>query len=248
MTTADRLRAAGCVFAEDEAALLEADGRPLEQLVRRREAGEPLEVILGWVSFAGIRVLLDPGVFVPRQRTAHLAEQAAKRTQPGDVVVDLCCGSGAIGAAIQSAVPGAEVHAADIDPVAVANARRNLSRVHEGDLFAALPTTLMGRVDILVVNAPYVPTDKIALMPREARDFEPLITLDGGQDGAAMHRRIAAECAPWLAHRARVLVETSRAHAHLTASAFEEHGFTARIRRKRGATIVIASTGQESTV
>lgn len=216
--------------------------------MQRREAGEPLEVILGWVSFAGIRVWVDPGVFVPRQRTAYLANQAIKRAWPGDVVVDLCCGAGAIGAAIEAALPSVEVHAADIEHAAVVNARRNLERVYQGDLFEALPASLRGRVDILVVNAPYVPTESIALMPREARDFEPRVTLDGGPDGVAIHRRIAAECAAWLSPTARVLVETSRAQAPLTASAFEEHGFTTRTKRKRGATIVIASTAQESTV
>jgi len=200
-------------------------------------------VILGWVSFAGIRVFVDPGVFVPRQRTAYLANQAIKRARPGDVVVDLCCGAGAIGAAIEAALPSVEVHASDIEHAAVVNARRNLARVYEGDLFDALPSSLRGRVDILVVNAPYVPSDEIVLMPREAREFEPLVTLDGGVDGVAIHRRIAAECAPWLSPSAHVLVETSRAQAPLTAGAFEEHGFTARIKRKKGATIVVAMVG-----
>ena len=240
MTTTERLRAAGCVFAEDEAELLEADGRDLETLVQRREAGEPLEVILGWVSFAGIRVMIDPGVFVPRQRTAYLANQAIKRARPGDVVVDLCCGAGAIGAAVEAALPSAEVHASDIEHAAVVNARRNLARVYEGDLFEALPASLAGRVDILVVNAPYVPTAEIVHMPREARDFEPLVTLDGGEDGVAIHRRIAAECGAWLSPTAHVLVETSRAQAPLTAAAFESQGFTTRVKRKRGATVVVA--------
>lgn len=216
--------------------------------MQRREAGEPLEVILGWVSFAGIRVFVDPGVFVPRQRTAYLANQAIKRARPGDVVVDLCCGAGAIGAAIEAALPSAEVYAADIEHAAVVNARRNLARVFEGDLFDALPVELRGRVDILVVNAPYVPTAEIVHMPREARDFEPAVTLDGGPDGVAIHRRIAAECAPWLSPTAHVLVETSRAQAPLTAAAFEEHGFTTRTKRKKRATIVVARPAQQSTV
>lgn len=203
---------------------------------------------MGWVSFAGIRVLIDPGVFVPRRRTAYLANQAIKRARPGDVVVDLCCGAGAIGAAIEAALPSVEVHASDIEHAAVVNARRNLARVYEGDLFDALPQSLIGCVDILVVNAPYVPTESIALMPREARDFEPLVTLDGGPDGVAIHRRIAAECGQWLAPSAHVLVETSRAQAPLTASAFEDHGFTTRVKRKRGATIVVARPPQPSTV
>ena len=196
-------------------------------------------MILGWVEFAGIRVLIDPGVFVPRQRTAYLVKRALKLAHEGDVVLDLCCGAGAIGAAI-AAQANVEVHAADIDPAAVANARRNLPRVYEGDLFEALPASLMGRVNLLVVNAPYVPTDAIELMPREARDFEPRFTLDGGSDGVAIHRRIAGAARPWLADGAHVLVETSREQAALTASAFEEHGFAARVKMRKYSTVVIA--------
>ena len=202
-------------------------------------------MILGWVEFAGIRVLLDPGVFVPRQRTAYLVEQALKLATEGDVVLDLCCGAGAIGAAIDHRMPGLELHAADVDPAAVTNARRNLPRVYEGDLFDALPASLKTRVNLLVVNAPYVPTDAIDLMPREARDFEPFVTLDGGADGAAIHRRIAVDARPWLAPGAHVLVETGREQAVLTATAFEEHGFTTRVKLKRQATVVIASVTAE---
>ena len=197
-------------------------------------------MILGWVEFAGIRVLIDPGVFVPRQRTAYLVKRALKLARPEDVVLDLCCGAGAIGAALDHWMPGLEVHAADIDPAAVTNARRNLPRVYEGDLFDALPVSLMGRVNLLVVNAPYVPTDAIELMPREARDFEPRFTLDGGSDGVAIHRRIAGAARPWLADGAHVLVETSREQAALTASAFEEHGFAARVKMRKYSTVVIA--------
>src|SRR5918993_4559434 len=112
----NRLRAAGCVFAEDEAALLleAVEGRPdagdeLEGLVVRRVAGEPLEQLLGWAEFAGRRILVEPGVFVPRRRTEFLAAEAAPLTPAAAsdghlaVVVDLCCGAGAIGAAIADA-------------------------------------------------------------------------------------------------------------------------------------------------
>ena len=124
-----RLRAAGCVFAEDEARLLRAAaGSPaeLDALAARRVDGAPLEALLGWAEFCGLRIAVDPGVFVPRQRTAFLVAQAVRRAGPGAVVVDLCCGTGAIGAAIAAAAPGVEVHAADVDPAAVACARRNL--------------------------------------------------------------------------------------------------------------------------
>ena len=180
-----RLRAAGCVFAEEEAALLVAAAATpaeLERLVGARVAGTPLELLLGYAEFCGLRVAVAPGVFVPRRRTALLVERAAALLRPGAVVVDLCCGTGAIGAALAARVAGLEVWAADVDPDAVACARGNLppERVLEGDLYDALPDRLRGRVDVLVANAPYVPSGAIGLMPPEARDHEHRTALDGG--------------------------------------------------------------------
>src|SRR5690606_11440977 len=99
-----RLRRAGCVFAEDEARLLReaASGAELEALVARRVAGAPLEVLLGWTDFAGLRVAIAPGVFVPRRRSELLARLAAEALPPGGVVVELCCGVGAIAAAVRA--------------------------------------------------------------------------------------------------------------------------------------------------
>lgn len=224
-----RLRAAGIVFAEEEAELL-ADAP--EALVARRIAGEPLEALLGRASFDGLEVPVDPHVFVPRRRTELLAREAAARARPGDVVVDLCCGTGAVGAAIAHRVPGIALHAADLDPAAVANARRTLAgigAVHEGDLLDALPASLRGRVAVLAVNAPYVPTDRIADMPREARDFEPALALDGGADGLDVHRRVAAAAPAWLAPGGAVLVETGRTQAAWTALLLEGAGLAASV-------------------
>ncbi|WP_020076313.1 putative protein N(5)-glutamine methyltransferase [Cryocola sp. 340MFSha3.1] len=249
-----RLRAAGCVFAEDEARLLiEAAGSPaeLDALVSRRVAGEPLEPLLGWVEFGGLRLHVAPGVFVPRRRTELLAGRAAElaaatvAVSGAAVVVDLCCGVGAIGAVVADRVPAAEVYAADLDPVAVACARRNVApdRVFEGDLFAALPSELRGRVDVLAVNAPYVPTEAIALMPPEARDHEPGIALDGGADGLDIHRRIAAEAADWLAPGGTLLIEAGEEQAAVSAALFAAAGLTSRIESDDdlGATVVVAS-------
>ena len=114
----------------------------LEALAARRAAGEPLEPLLGWVEFCGLRLAVAPGVFVPRQRTALLVDEVVALVRPGSVVVDLGCGVGAIAAAVLARVPGVEVYAVDVDPAAVACARRNLppERVFEGDLYAGLPT------------------------------------------------------------------------------------------------------------
>jgi release factor glutamine methyltransferase len=230
-----RLRAAGCVYAEEEAALLRsaATGAGLESLVRRRVAGEPLEVLVGWASFDGLRVATAPGVFVPRARSALLVRLAAEALPPGGVAVDLGCGTGALGAALVHRRPDAEVHAADVDPAAVACARRNLppERVHEGDLFAALPVDLRGRVEVLVVNAPYVPSGHVALMPPEARDHEPLVALDGGADGLDVQRRVAAGAAAWLGPAGVLVLETSRAQADATLALLADAGLHPRLHR-----------------
>ncbi|MGN6271980.1 MAG: putative protein N(5)-glutamine methyltransferase [Protaetiibacter sp.] len=228
-----RLRAAGCVFAEDEAALLKdaASGDSLEALVARRVAGEPLEVLLGWAEFAGLRVAVAAGVFVPRLRSEVLVDTALETLPDDAVVVELCCGVGAIAAAVRAARPDTEVWAADIDPDAVAVARRNLpaERVREGDLYDALPASLRGRVDLLVANAPYVPSDEIAFMPAEARDHEHRVALDGGPDGHTVQSRIAGGCREWLAPNGRLIIETSERQASRTASLLEEQGLAVRV-------------------
>ncbi|MGI8679215.1 MAG: putative protein N(5)-glutamine methyltransferase [Jatrophihabitans sp.] len=242
-----RLRDAGCVFAEDEARLLVAaahDAAHLESLVTRRVAGVPLEPLIGWVEFCGLHIAIDPGVFVPRRRTQFLAAAAARLARPGAVVVDLCCGAGAVGAALLAGEPSLELYACDIDRTAVRCARRNLAgRVYEGDLFAALPDRLRGRADVLVANAPYVPTAEIAMMPPEARDHEPAVALDGGRDGVDVHRRIAAEAPRWLAPTGHLLVETSRRQADVTAQAMRRAGLTTRIEHddEVDATVVIGT-------
>jgi release factor glutamine methyltransferase len=237
------LRRAGCVFAEEEAELLIAEASDpveLEGDVRRRAAGIPLEYILGWAWFAGRRVMVEPGVFVPRRRTELLVNEAAVileaagASQPR-VVLDLCCGSGAVAAALAMRIPGLELHAADIDPVAVRCARGNVEpmggHVHEGDLFGALPLLLRGRVQVLAVNAPYVPTMAIRTMPPEARLHESRLSLDGGADGLDVHRRVAAAAPEWLGPAGHLLVETSEQQALATASIVSAAGFTVRIVR-----------------
>ena len=231
----ERLRAAGCVFAEDEAALLVGaaeDDTHLEVLVAERIRGVPLEQVVGWAEFCGLRVAVTPTVFVPRRRTELVVRIALEVVRPGDVVVDLCCGTGAIAAALLAAVPGLDVHAVDVDPAAVACARRNLpsDRVHEGDLYAALPADLRGRVALVAANAPYVPTAAIATMPPEARDHESRTALDGGGDGLDVQRRVIAGAPGWLSEDGLLLVETSRSQAGRTQEAMAAAGLAAQVR------------------
>ncbi|MCO7275525.1 methyltransferase [Cellulosimicrobium cellulans] len=322
---AARLRAAGCVFAEDEAALLAAradDDAHLDALVARRVAGEPLEHVLGYVDFHGLRVAVDPGVFVPRQRTALLVDEAvalgrragrlvrlpdggtgggAGGVTVGDadggpggvtvddpdggaggsaggvtvddsdgglgggldgrgaglavVVVDVCCGAGALGLATAVGLGGAEtvaLHASDVDPAAVACAARNVAAVggsaYEGDLFDPLPPGLRGRVDLLLANVPYVPTAEIPLLPREARDHEAHVALDGGGDGLDVLRRVAAEAPAWLAPGGHLLTESGERQATGAVDVLERAGLRARVVRDEeiGATIVVGTLPAEA--
>lgn len=229
-----RLRASGSVFAEEEAALLVAeasDEGELERLVADRVSGLPLEQVLGWAEFCGLRIRVAPGVFVPRRRSELLVQLALPHLHGGALVVDLCCGSGAIGAALAAAEPTLVVVAADLDPAAVACAGENLpsERVFEGDLYAALPRELRGRVEVIVANAPYVPGDEIVLMPPEAREHEPRSALDGGVDGLRIVRRVVAEAPLWLAPGGVVIVEVSRRQAGAAAGLLEEVGLDGRV-------------------
>ena len=123
------LRAAGCVFAEDEATILLDAAGDLDSMVARRVAGEPLEVVVGWASFCGLRIEIDPGVFVPRRRTELLVQEALRIAPARPVVlVDLCCGSGALGVALASALPSVSLYAADVEPAAVRPTPRAAAR------------------------------------------------------------------------------------------------------------------------
>lgn len=262
-----RLRAAGCVFAEDEAAVLTGSARTpaeLDAMVARRVQGEPLEQVVGWAEFAGLRVLVGPGVFVPRRRSEFLVQVAAALAGRPDrsaarVIADVCCGTGALGLAVAAELAerdadgpassrvrlsGVELHAADLDPAAVACARRNVEpaggHVYAGDLLSALPDSLRGRIGVLICNAPYVPTSEIAFMPAEARDHEAPMALDGGADGLAVLRRVAAGAAAWLSPGGVLLVETGERQAASMAEAMTAAGLAAQVHSddESGATVV----------
>ena len=171
--------------------------------------------------------------------------------QPGVVIVDLCCGAGAIGAALAATVDRAEVHAADIDPAAVRCARRNLpgpgEHVYQGDLYEPLPAALRGRVGVLVANVPYVPTEEIGFLPPEARAHEPRAALDGGADGLDVLRRVAAGAPEWLRPGGHLLIETSESQAPSAQTAFAASGLTAWVASSDDldATVVIGRLGAD---
>jgi release factor glutamine methyltransferase len=239
------LAAAGCVSARAEADwLLEeaVDEESLRAMVARRVAGEPLQYVIGWAPFGPLRLVVGPGVFVPRPETEGLADRAATRLRsrpeppegsgeprggaPVDregsgeprggarvrpIAVDVCTGSGAIACFLAAEVPGARVLATELDPGALAWARRNADRygveLLAGDLDEPLPAALAGRVDVLCANVPYVPSGAIATLPTDVRDHEPRLALDGGPDGLDVLRRLVARAGHWLAPGGGLLCE-----------------------------------------
>ncbi len=258
--TAARLRTAGCVFAEREADLLiqeTAGDADLERRVTRRAEGEPLEHVLGWAEFGGLRIAVGPGVFVPRRRTEFLARAALARIPTGGdspVVVDLCCGAGALGAFLAGARPDVVLHAADVDERAVRYAERNLgvgtdlvrgsALVHRGDLFDALPPAIRGAVDVLVVNLPYVPTDAIGLLPPEARLHEPRTALDGGPDGLDVFRRVVAEAPEWLRTGGCLLVELDERQVEPAAGSARRAGLAIDVLEDQDADVTVLAASR----
>lgn len=235
------LRSAGCVFAEEEAAVLReaADSAAdLERLVRARVEGAPLEQLVGWVEFGGLRLRVGPGVFVPRQRTRLLAEVAvaavesagadSAQTSP-PVFVEAFAGVAPIAAAVRAAHRSAEVHVTDLDEAALRYARTNLddtAEVHPGSVLRGLPDRLAGRVSVLAAVPPYVPDGEADLLPHEARDFEPSAALFGGTDGLDAARSLICEAPQWVASHGTVLVEMHSAQARDAARVAQHHGFT----------------------
>ena len=222
------LGAGGCVDPEGEARVLlmaaaSAVGA-IEELVERRLGGEPLEWIVGLVRFGGVRVLVDPGVFVPRPHTEALARRAVELLPDDGVAVDLCTGSGAVAAVLHSARPNALVLATDLDPLAVACARRNGIDARLGDLDDPIPSDVRGQVDVVTAVAPYVPSEELHLLPRDVLEHEPRRALDGGSGGTAILVRAAEAAGRLVRPGGRVLLELGGDQADRIAQALVDLG------------------------
>ena len=202
-----RLVAAGCVNAGGELAEIVRvfdDPVDVDAAVARRAEGRPLAQVCGRTTSCGLELAVGEGVFVPRRRAEALARATLRAAgAPGvRVVVELGCGAGPVAALVSSALPGVEVHAADLIDAAVESARVNGARygfaVHQGVWWTALPDDLRGRVDVAACYLPHVPSGVLPMLGRDA-EWEQRSSFDGGPDGLDHWRAVAADAASWLA-------------------------------------------------
>ncbi|MBM6588560.1 methyltransferase [Brevibacterium sp. RIT 803] len=250
-TVVARLRAAGCVFAEDEARILidaamssahvarssglaaERSNSLLAELIARRVAGEPLEQIVGWVEFAGQRLHVAPGVFVPRQRTALLAGatmRAVEAAGAGARFLEAFCGVGPVATTVSRALPDTQIHLGDHDETALECARRNVGasvNCHRLTCLSGLPQSLLGSFDVISAVPPYVPDAAAEFLPREAIEHEAPTALFGGADGLDLVRSLIRDSGEWLAPGGVLLIELGREQRHTAAGFGEAREFSA---------------------
>jgi release factor glutamine methyltransferase len=228
-TLAALLSSAGFIAPEEEAdellACAAGDVELLDSLVARRLTGEPLAWIIGRVSFCGLEIRVDPGVYVPRSQSEPLARRAVDRLPGNGTAIDLCTGSGAIARTLMSNHPGARVVASDLDERAVACATKNGVEVYVGDLFAPLPRTLEGRVDVVVGVVPYVPTPALPFLQRDTFAFESPLAYDGGHDGTEVLRRVLRDAPRFLRLGGALLLELGGEQAGALGDALARLGY-----------------------
>lgn len=226
---AGRLQRAGFVAADQEASELVAaaggDAGLLGALLARRLTGEPLAWITGSSWFCGLRIRVDPGVYVPRWHSQQLARNAVERLPAAGIALDLCTGTGAIATVLRTACPKARVLATDLHEPAVFCAAANGVEVYRGDLFSPLPDAVKGHVDVVVAVVPYVPTPALAVLQRDTLAFESSLSYDGGPDGTEVLRRVLAGGPSYLRRGGALLVELGGAQAEALQGDLERLGF-----------------------
>ena len=223
------LARAGFIAASEESdellAYASGDATLLDAAVRRRLTGEPLAWITGRVSFCGVEIRVDPGVYVPRWLSEPLVRRAVERLPENGTAIDLCTGSGAIAKVLGTRRPGARVVASDVDPRAVACAAANGVEVYQGDLLGPLPRDLQGQVDVVVAVVPYVPTSELPLLQRDTFTFETTLSYDGGVDGTDFLRRAVRDSARFLRRGGALLLELGGDQAELMAGELARLGY-----------------------
>ena len=208
--------------------------REFLDLIERRATGEPLPYIKGFTEFRGLELISEPGVFVPRDSSEFLAEQAIRRLRKrrSPVLVDLATGAGTIALSVANEVPKAAVYGTDLSEDAVKLARRNARalglkvRFATGDVFGGLPKKIRGTVDVITVHPPYVAEHEVQDLPDEIKDWEPVHTLtDASRDGLGFVRRTVDEGPDWLGRKGWLLMETDPDRARDVKRVMAKGGF-----------------------
>jgi release factor glutamine methyltransferase len=200
---------------------------PIEELIGRRLGGEPLQYIEGTAAFGPLELAVDERVLIPRPETEGLFELATRLVRAPEMIVDLCTGSGALGLALKSFFPAAAVFATDISAQAIEVAESNRQRtgqhvyLAEGNLFDPLPTAILGMVDLIVANPPYVAEVDFAALPRDVQR-EPRVALVSGPTGLEIIQQIGASAAAWLRPGGVVICEIGERQGVSAASSFRD--------------------------
>jgi len=217
------------------------------ELIARRATGEPIPYIKGFTEFRGLELISEPGVFVPRDSSEFLAEQAIRRLRKRKrpVHVDLATGAGTIALSVANEVPRADVYGTDLSVDAVKLARKNARklglnvRFAAGDVFGGLPRRIAGTVNVITVHPPYVAMDEVDDLPDEIKDWEPVHTLtDRSRDGLGFVRRTVAEAPDWLEPRGWLLMETDPDRARDVKRVMTRGGF-GEVRSTKGGELKI---------
>ncbi|GHV85257.1 release factor glutamine methyltransferase [Spirochaetia bacterium] len=245
------------LYAHPEAELGKEQEDRYAEFLERRQNGECIAHILGRKEFWGLDFTVSPEVLVPRPDTEILVEAAldilrrrAEKSPPGGFsvpVLDLCTGSGAVAIALKHECPRLEVWAVDISEAALALARANAAKLLPkkpsvvflaGDLFeAGIHSKTRGihsktrppRFALITANAPYIPSAAIAELSPEVR-HEPLLALDGGQDGLSLIRRIIAEAPLYLEAGGTLALEADPSQMETISALMKERGFSCPVR------------------
>lgn len=223
------------------------EARRCEALVRRREAREPLQLILGTVAFRYLELEVRPGVFIPRPETEVLAGLAVERVGESGIVIEPCTGTGAIGCSVATESRAGEVLATDTSAVAVELARANAIRagaaltVMHGDLLAPVPRRVQGRVDVIVSNPPYLTPEEVADLEPEVAAWDPMAALVSGSSGHEVSDRLIAAAADWLRPGGWLLLEVDSSRAAATARRATHEGL-------QGAAVLPDLTGADRIV
>jgi release factor glutamine methyltransferase len=206
-----------------------------DAMIARRARGEPVQLIKGYAEFRGLRLIARSGVFIPRDSSEFLAEQAIRRLRRrrSPVHVDIATGGGPVALAVAREVPRARSFGSDIAKDAIAVARRNAKALGVtnvtfavGDLFGPVPKHLRGAVDVVTLHPPYVAKDELRELPEEIRRFEPEHVLtDRSADGLGLIGRTTVEARGWLRRDGWLLIEVSPDRARAVATVLRRAGY-----------------------